>query len=79
MTQVFEQTCCYAQAGEKDKALTQLESDVKRKDRSLLFHVMTDWRLDDLRSDPRFQNLLKEMNLLRPMSEGGLPSPPPLK
>jgi serine/threonine protein kinase len=79
MTQGFEQTCFYAQAGEKDKALTQLESDVKRKDRSLLFHVMTDWRLDDLRSEPRFQNLLKEMNLLRPMSEGGLPSPPPLK
>jgi tetratricopeptide (TPR) repeat protein len=75
MTQGFDQACCYVQAGEKDKALTELKLAVQRRDRLWLFHVMTDWRLDDLRSDPAFQDLLKEMNLPQPMSEGGLPSP----
>ena len=75
MTQGFEQTCCYAQAGEKEKALTQLKAALQRRDRQSLFHVMTDWRLDDLRSDPAFKDLLKEMNLPRPMAQGRLPSP----
>ena len=79
MIQGFERICFYAQAGEKSKALAQLKLALQQRDLSTIFHVMTDWRLDEVRSEPGFSNILKEMNLPQPISEGGLPSTPPIK
>jgi serine/threonine protein kinase len=63
MTRGFERICYYAKAAEKEKALTLLRAAVVQRDRPAIFHVMADWRLDDLRSAPEFQELLREMNL----------------
>lgn len=62
-TQGYERACCYAQLDQKDEALKLLENARNRKDVILTLHVMTDWRLDPLRSEPRFTNLLTTMHL----------------
>jgi TolB-like protein/Tfp pilus assembly protein PilF/predicted Ser/Thr protein kinase len=50
----------YADLGEKDKAFEWLE---KGYDERFLLHIKTDPAYDPLRSDPRFANLLRRMNL----------------
>jgi serine/threonine protein kinase len=59
----YDRACCYAQLGDTNEALRILERGRDLKDRALTFHVMTDWRLDPLRSQPRFQDVLKSMHL----------------
>jgi serine/threonine protein kinase len=62
-TRGYELACCYVQLGNTNEALRQLEMARDRKDVILTIHVMTDWRLDPLRSEPGFTNLLRTMNL----------------
>ena len=52
----------YAMLGEKDRALDELERARDANDFFLTF-VKVDPTFDDLRSDARFQNLLRRMNL----------------
>ena len=52
----------YAHAGEKDRALDWLEKAYERRE-SPLVHISVGWDWDGLRSDPRFQDLLRRMNL----------------
>jgi Tfp pilus assembly protein PilF len=58
----YDQACCYAQLEEKEQALKLLEGLRDRQDVLLTFRVMTDWRLDPLRSESRFKVILKKMN-----------------
>ena len=53
----------YAQMGEKQKAIESLQTALKERDFWLTFHVMTDWTLDPLRSDPLIHAILKQMRL----------------
>ena len=51
----------YANLGDKDEALRWLEKGYREHDAWLA--LLKVWpRLDPLRSDPRFQNLLQRMN-----------------
>ena len=49
-----------AQLGEKDQAFAQLNKALGERD-ALLLYIKIDPRMDPLRSDPRFQELLKSM------------------
>jgi len=49
--------------GHRDKAIELLESAYRQKSPDLQYDVRADLRLDPLRSDPRFQNILARMNL----------------
>ena len=52
----------YSQLGEKDQAFEWLEKAYKEREGGLMFlKVNLDW--DPLRDDPRFQDLLRRMNL----------------
>jgi uncharacterized protein HemY len=51
----------YAALGEKDQAFSYLEKAYENRD-SELTRLQTNPRLDPLRSDPRFQDLLRRMN-----------------
>ena len=52
----------YVGLGEKDQAFEWLEKAYEERDRWLVF-LKVDASLDPLRSDPRFQDLLRRMNL----------------
>ena len=52
----------YTQLGEKDQAFQWLEEAYEEHDLGLNMNVNPDW--DPLRDDPRFQDLLRRMNLL---------------
>ena len=53
----------YAYAGEKDRALDWLEKAYQERDTHLIFlNLRPDW--GSLRSDTRFQSLLRRMNLV---------------
>jgi TolB-like protein/DNA-binding winged helix-turn-helix (wHTH) protein/Tfp pilus assembly protein PilF len=52
----------YAGLGENDKALESLEKARSEKSFQIL-SLKSDWLLDTLRPDPRFQNLLRRMSL----------------
>lgn len=54
-------TALYAESGEAEKALDLLERLYARRDDELL-QLKVDPRLDNLRSSPRFQDLLRRMN-----------------
>ena len=52
----------YARAGEKDRALEWLEKAYQERDSQMVYlNVEPIW--DNLRPDPRFQDLLRRMNL----------------
>jgi serine/threonine-protein kinase len=51
----------YAHAGENERALEWLEQAYQRRETTLI-HVGVGWDWDGLRSDPRFQDLLRRMN-----------------
>ncbi len=53
----------YAHAAEKERALQWLEKAYDRRDLVNLVHLGVGWDWDDLRSEPRFQNLLRRLNL----------------
>jgi len=48
--------------GDKDKAFEFLEKAYQERSSDLPYFVRSDLRVDHLRSDPRFENLLKRMN-----------------
>ena len=52
----------YASLGEKDKAFAYLEKAYQERSSDLPYFLKADLRLDSLRSDPRFQDLLRRMN-----------------
>ena len=53
----------YAGLGDKDKSLALLEQAFQEKSLEASWHIRADLRLDNLRSDPRFQNLLRRVGL----------------
>ena len=52
----------YASLEEKDKAFEYLEKAYQEGSSDLPYFLRADLRIDSLRSDPRFQNLLRRMN-----------------
>jgi tetratricopeptide (TPR) repeat protein len=52
----------YAGLGEKDKAFEYLEKAYQEKSSDLPYFLRADLRVDSLRSDPRFQDLMRRMN-----------------
>jgi len=54
----------YASLGNKDKAFEFLEKAYKEKSPDLAYFLKADLRIDTLRSDRRFQELLRRMNFL---------------
>jgi hypothetical protein len=62
-TNIYEQACCLAQSGDDDGAMRALDEAATKTNVFLTFYVMTDWRLDRLRSRPAFDDLLKRMHL----------------
>jgi len=62
----FEQALVFALLGQKDQALQILERIVDNPDRTVdlsLIILKVDPEWDSLREDPRFQDLLRRMNL----------------
>ncbi|HTC67535.1 MAG TPA: winged helix-turn-helix domain-containing protein [Candidatus Acidoferrum sp.] len=53
----------YALLGENDKALEFLEKACSGKSLDITLFLQSDFALDNLRSDPRFQNLLRRIGL----------------
>jgi len=53
----------YATLGEKDTAFKFLEKAYQEKSLDLSWYLKSDLRIDNLRSDPRFQNLLSRVGL----------------
>ena len=51
----------YALLGEKDQAFEWLEKGYQKRSVGMAF-MQVDYSLDSLRSDPRFQDLLRRMN-----------------
>jgi tetratricopeptide (TPR) repeat protein len=54
----------YAGLGDKDRTIEWLEKGLERKDEEMTW-LGVDPRFDTFRSDPRFMNLLRRMNLAR--------------
>jgi len=52
----------YAGLGSKDNALEYLEQAYKERSPDLTYFLRADLRLDSLRSDPRFQDLMRRMS-----------------
>ncbi|HEV2699207.1 MAG TPA: tetratricopeptide repeat protein, partial [Terriglobales bacterium] len=53
----------YAGLGNKDKAFEFLEKAYREKSLELNWHIKADQRIDSLRADPRFENLLTRVGL----------------
>jgi TolB-like protein/DNA-binding winged helix-turn-helix (wHTH) protein/Flp pilus assembly protein TadD len=53
----------YAGLGEKDRAFEFLEKAYQQRSLDIAWHIKADLRMDNLRSDPRFQNLLRRVGL----------------
>ncbi len=51
----------YAALGEKDKAFAELNKAYENRDGFVVMYLKVDPRLDPLRSDPRFQDLLRRV------------------
>ena len=54
----------YAGLGEKDRAFEFLERAYQARSLDISWHIKADLRINNLRSDPRFSNLLSRMGLL---------------
>jgi TolB-like protein/DNA-binding winged helix-turn-helix (wHTH) protein/Flp pilus assembly protein TadD len=52
----------YASLGEKDRAFAYLEKAYQERSSDLPYFLKADLRMDSLRSDPRFQDLMRRMN-----------------
>ena len=52
----------YNGLGERDEALKHLEKSSQEREVQITF-IKVDTRWDELRADPRFQDLLRRMNL----------------
>jgi len=52
----------YAGLGNNDKAFEFLEKAYKEKSPDVAYFLKNDLRIDSLRSDPRFSDLLRRMN-----------------
>jgi hypothetical protein len=59
---LYNQGVCYAQLGETNAGLNCLEKLLSQHDNVLTFEIMTDWKLDPLRSHPRFHAILSRMH-----------------
>jgi TolB-like protein/DNA-binding winged helix-turn-helix (wHTH) protein/Tfp pilus assembly protein PilF len=51
----------YAGLGEKDKAIQFLEKAIDQRSLEIAWHLKADRRVDNLRSDPRFQDLIRRV------------------
>jgi TolB-like protein/DNA-binding winged helix-turn-helix (wHTH) protein/Flp pilus assembly protein TadD len=53
----------YAGLGDKDRAFALLEKAYQERSWDMAWHIKADLRIDNLRPDPRFQNLLRRVGL----------------
>ena len=53
----------YAGLGEKDKAFEFLEKAYQERSPDIPYFLKADLRIDSLRSDPRFQDLVRRVGL----------------
>jgi TolB-like protein/DNA-binding winged helix-turn-helix (wHTH) protein/Tfp pilus assembly protein PilF len=53
----------YASVGEKDKAFQNLDKAYEEKSLDFSWNLKSDLRIDNLRSDPRFQDLVRRIHL----------------
>ncbi|MBZ5616326.1 MAG: winged helix-turn-helix domain-containing protein [Acidobacteriia bacterium] len=64
----YDVATVYVALGENDRAFAELEHAYDEHSERLIW-LGVDWRFDDLHSDPRFQSLLRRMNLPQRGSE----------
>jgi serine/threonine protein kinase len=62
-TNPYERACCFAQMQNSKGALNALNEAANQTNAMLTFAVTTDWRLDRIRSEPGFRDVLKKMHL----------------
>jgi serine/threonine protein kinase len=62
-TDTYGQACAFVQLGHTNEAFASLRQSLQNRDVGLTFMMKTDWRLDPIRSDPRFHAILKTMRL----------------
>jgi serine/threonine protein kinase len=60
---IYEQACFYAQVQNTNRAIECLETACNETNVWLTFMVKTDWRLDPVRTEGRFKEILKKMHL----------------
>jgi TolB-like protein/DNA-binding winged helix-turn-helix (wHTH) protein/Flp pilus assembly protein TadD len=53
----------YARLGKKDKAFASLEKAYQEKSADLSWQIKADFRIENLRSDPRYQDLLRRVGV----------------
>jgi hypothetical protein len=63
-------TVMYAGLGDKNKAFEFLEQAYREKSLDISWFLKSDLRIDNLRSDPRFENLLRRVGVTDPTSRG---------
>ena len=59
---LYRVACVYAVFGNKDKALERLEQAHRLRDERMVW-VKVDPAFDNLRTEPRYQEILRKMNL----------------
>jgi TolB-like protein/DNA-binding winged helix-turn-helix (wHTH) protein/Flp pilus assembly protein TadD len=59
----YQAATIYAGLGQKDKAFELIEKAYREKSLDVAWTLRPDLRIDNLRSDPRFQNLLRRVGL----------------
>ena len=59
---IYFTTCVYAQMGDKDKAFEYVEKTFQRREHWMVY-IEVDPRFDTIRDDPRFQKMVKRVDL----------------
>jgi serine/threonine protein kinase len=72
----YQEACAHAQLGETNDAIACLQQDLTNRMWRLPFSVVNDWRLNPIRSDHRFQEIVKAIGFDPARSRARKAQPP---